>query len=266
MGSIESAISKIHGIDEYARRDHWMNHIHPMVKLLLTCVYVALVVSIDKYQIMVLLSMGLYLLVLFVIGELSMKECVYRLRIVLPLVCVMGILNPFFDRSVHVEIGNIQLTGGMISFITLMIKGIYTVLAVYILVFTTSMDQICCALRMLHCPQIIVTIISLIYRYLVLLMEEAARMTQSYKLRAPGQKGIHYKVWGSMIGMLLLRTMDRAEMVYESMNLRGFRGEFYDRKKLKVRRPDIIYACIFTAMILILRFTPVFEMVGNLFV
>ena len=41
-----------------------------------------------------------------------------------------------------------------------------------------------------------------------------------------GQKGIHISVWGSFLGQLLLRSMDRAQALYESMELRGFCGEF----------------------------------------
>ena len=52
-------------------------------------------------------------------------------------------------------------------------------------------------------------------------------MAQAYSLRAPGQKGIHISAWGSFLGQLLLRSMDRAQELYSSMELRGFRGEFF---------------------------------------
>ena len=51
-------------------------------------------------------------------------------------------------------------------------------------------------------------------------------MIQAYSLRAPNQKGIHISAWGSFLGQLLLRSMDRAQELYYSMLLRGFRGEF----------------------------------------
>ena len=52
-------------------------------------------------------------------------------------------------------------------------------------------------------------------------------MITAYQLRAPGQKGIHVSAWGSFLGQLLLRSMDRASTLYDSMCLRGFYGEFY---------------------------------------
>lgn len=63
-----------------------------------------------------------------------------------------------------------------------------------------------------------------VYRYISVLLAETQRVVQAYELRAPGQKGIHFKVWGSLMGQMLLRSMDRAEVIYESMCLRGFVG------------------------------------------
>ena len=60
-----------------------------------------------------------------------------------------------------------------------------------------------------------------------MLLDEVSAMTQAYSLRAPGQKGIHISAWGTFLGQLLLRTMDRADDLYEAMMLRGFSGEFH---------------------------------------
>ena len=89
-------------------------------------------------------------------------------------------------------IGTVPLTAGMLSMVTLMIKGIYSVLAAYLLIATTSIEKICYALRLLHIPAILVTQVLLTYRYVTVLLEEANRMTQAYSLRAPNQKGVQF--------------------------------------------------------------------------
>ena len=103
------------------------------------------------------------------------------------------------------------------------------------------MEQICYALRKIHVPQILVTVLLLIYRYLVLMMKEADRITQAYLLRAPGEKGIRKSAWGSVAGQMLLRSMDRAQRVYESMTLRGFRGEFFPGGKFVPVWQSVLY-------------------------
>ncbi len=62
-----------------------------------------------------------------------------------------------------------------ISMVTLMIKGILTVIAIYILIITTTIDRVCMALRKIHIPEIIVMIIQLIYRYINVLLKETKK-------------------------------------------------------------------------------------------
>lgn len=83
-----------------------------------------------------------------------------------------------------------KIPGGEISMVTLMIKGILTVIAIYILIITTTIDRVCMALRKIHIPEIIVMIIQLIYRYINVLLKETKRIVEAYSLRAPGQKGL----------------------------------------------------------------------------
>ncbi len=266
MSKIGSAIHEIQHMDRIASRNQWVNRIHPLVKFLLTILYIVLVVSFSKYDFIGLLGMGVYLLVMYNLAEVSFRDCLWRLRVVLPLVCVVGIANPIFDTT-PVDLGFAVIRAGWISMFTLMLKGIFSVLASYLLIATTNIEKICYALRLLHIPSIIVTQILLAYRYLSVLMNEVDRITQAYSLRAPKQKGVHFKVWGSLTGQLLLRSIDRANEVYESMTLRGFNGEFaYVGEQHTFRSYDLIYFLIWIILFFILRNIPIIWVIGNLFV
>lgn len=263
MGNAGQAMGQIHKIEEMAEKDQWLNRVHPLVKLCVTIYYMILVASFSKYNISGLLSMSLYLVVLYITGEVPFWDSLYRLRLVLPLVSITGALNPFFDRVPIAFIGNLTVTGGMASMLTLLLKGVFTVLGAYLLIASTPMPKICAALRMLHVPKIIVTVILLLYRYLSLLLEEAERVTQAYALRAPGQKGIRFRAWGTLAGQMLLRTIDRAQNVYDSMSLRGFCGEFYFGEVLRLRWQDVLYLAAWAMVLTALRILPVFELAGN---
>lgn len=266
MKQFSQAVHEIQTMDSMAGRDQWVNRLHPLVKLFITVFYIATVVSFPRYEPVGMLGMCIYPILLFSAAELSFREALYRLRIVLPVVCAVGIWNPLFDRTAYIQAGNFTVTGGMVSMLTLIAKGIFTVLAAYLLIATTSIEKICYALRLLHVPKLLVTQILLSYRYITVLLAEAERMSQAYALRAPGQKGIHYKAWGSFLGGLLLRSMDRAQELYESMCVRGYRGEFYYGNRQRVRAADIAYLLIAAAGMLLFRLVPVFELVGSLFV
>lgn len=252
MSSIEKNIRELNRLQDLQQRSHWMNNLHPLGKLLTCVLYIFLVASIDKYDIIPLILMSVYLVFAFLIGELSLKDGLYRMRLILPLVLFVGIFNPFFDKDIVLYVGNIGISGGVMSMITLFIKGLYSVLSAYILIATTSIDDICYALRVVKVPKIIVIVIMLIYRYFDVMALEAHRIMTAYSLRAPSQKGIHYKAWGALVGQWLLRSMDRAEMVYESMLLRGFNGEFSFKKKA-LKPQDFIYPIAWAIIFVIIK-------------
>lgn len=253
MSKLEHALYEIHHMDTIAERDQWVNHIHPLVKLVVTICFITITISFSKYDLTKLLRMGVYPIALFILGELSFRDALRRLRIVLPLVCLVGFFNPLFDREPVWELGGLTVIAGILSMLTLMLKGIYSVLASYLLIASTSIDKICYALRLLHVPSIIVTQLLLTYRYVSLLLDEANHVMQAYALRAPNQKGVHIRVWGSLAGQLLLKSMDRAEEVYESMTLRGYHGEFYYATGQCCQGKDYAYLLIWCTVCFALR-------------
>ena len=260
---MNQAIRELQSLESLSKEDRWVNNLHPLVKLFVTALFLVLTVSFDKYNLAGLLSMAVYPLVTFTIADLSFVDAFKRLRYVLPIVCVVGIFNPFFDRDIVMQVGSLAVSGGVLSMLTLMGKAILTVLAGYLLIATTSMERICLGLRMLHVPSLLVTEILLIYRYLTVLLKETRRVTDSYALRAPGQKGIHISAWGSLAGLLLLRSMDRAERLYESMQIRGFHGEFYTGRQERMKKADWIYLAVWTAVLCALRFLPLTAVLGG---
>ncbi len=254
MSKINEAIHTIHYLDRMPLQNKWINNIHPLAKMIVTFFYISALISFHKYNLIGLLKMSIYVFTVFILGKVSLKQGVKQLRVVLVILCIIGIVNPFLDKRVLIDTNIIKITGGMISMTTLMIKGILTVFASYFLIATTSIEGICSALRIIHTPKIFVILVLLIYRYIILFLKEVERMTLAYELRAPNQKGIHIKIWGSMVGMLLLRSIDRAQIVYESMLLRGFDGEF--RKKLS-KEPlfkSYLYCVFWIGIIGFLRF------------
>ncbi|MGO5053299.1 cobalt ECF transporter T component CbiQ [Lachnospiraceae bacterium LCP25S3_G4] len=264
MSKISIALSEIYSIDDMATKDQWVNKLHPLVKLVLTVVYITMVVSFGKYSFTGLLGMCVYPIVMFIVGEVPVRNSLYKLRIVLPVVCLVGILNPFFDRKILWIVCGIPVSGGMISMITLMVKGILTVSASYLFIATTTIENICYAMRLMHLPKLFVTQVLLLYRYITVLLKEAERITEAYSLRAPNQKGIHVNVWGTLIGQLLLRSMDRAESLYESMCLRGYSGDFYLKRERPCGKKDYCYLVIWLGIFVLLRWGNVLELVGNI--
>jgi len=264
METVDNAIYELREMDELAAKHSPIHSLHPLAKLVATIGYILVTVSFDKYDLSGLMIMILYPVLLFQIGDISIRTCFYKLRFMLPLVCAVGLFNPFFDKTPLFYLGSVAISGGIVSMITLMLKGCFCLMASFILVATTPIDAICAALRKIHIPGIIVSLILLTYRYTLVMMEEISSMTTAYKLRAPNQKGIHYSAWGSFLGQLLLRSMDRSGELYSSMQLRGFHGEFYYSGTKKAIAKDYIFALTLLCLFILCRSYNVAELLGHL--
>ena len=253
-------------MDELAAMDSPIHRLHPLGKLLITVLYIALVVSVPKYDLSRLMVFILYPAMLFTLSGIRPGLCFYKLRIVLPLVCAVGLFNPLLDRAPLLTLGAVTVSGGTVSMLTLMLKGVLALCASFLLVGTTSMDALCAAMRKLRIPSFMVTLLLLTYRYISLLMEQVEVMTEAYALRAPGQKGIHISAWGSFLGQLFLRSMDRAEELYAAMQLRGFRGEFPYADTVRWQTRDTVFLLAAGGVLALFRFVDTAALLGGLFV
>ena len=266
MDKLNNAQLELREMDELAAADSPVHRLNPLCKLLVTVFYIAAVVSFPKYDLSALVVMVLYPVLLFQAAGIPVGLCFHKLGIVLPLVCAVGLVNPILDHTLLTQLGGFVITGGMVSMVTLMLKGVFSLMASFLLIATTSIDTLCAALRMLHVPDILTTLLLLTYRYIGVMLEEVSIMTQSYSLRAPGQKGIHISAWGSFLGQLLLRSMDRAESLYHSMLLRGFRGEYYYAEVPQCGVSSVVFTIVCCMAFLCARWVNLPALLGSLLV
>ncbi len=266
MNKMEKALRELSQMDSLASGNSPIHRLNPIAKLLTTIIYIILVVSFHKYDLSGIVPMVLWPIALFAVSGIPVRTCFYKLRIVLPLVMAVGLVNPFFDHTPVLRIGSVTVSGGVVSMITLMLKGLFSLMASFLLMATTPIDSLCGALRKLHVPGVIVTLLLLTYRYAGVMTQELSVMTDAYHLRAPGQKGIHFSAWGSFLGQLLLRSMDRAQELYSSMLLRGYREKFFYAKEKPFGLTDAVYLIACVGVFFLLRFFSVAQLLGNLFV
>lgn len=225
MSDIMGSIIGVKHLDELSRQKNLINDMHPLVKLILTLGYICVLASFDRYEIISILPLLLYPMIVIIICDVPLGYLIKRVLVVEPFIIVAGILNPFFDKNI-IEIGGFEFSSGWLTFISLIIKSTLMVTAGLLLVATTGIDDIASALRLMKIPSIFVLLFLLTYRYIFVLIDEASRLLKAYALRAPGQKGVKIKVWGSMVGQLLIRTYNRAQTIYQSMILKGYNGKY----------------------------------------
>ena len=266
MNKMQKALHELSEMDELSAGESPVHSLHPAAKLIATIAYILITLSFDKYDLNGLVPMVLWPVLLFALSGIRVRTCFYKLRIVLPLVMMVGLFNPFFDKEILLQIGSVGVSGGVISMITLMLKGVFCLMASFLLMATTKVDNLCAALRAMHMPSLLVTLFLLTYRYVGVMTEELAVMTDAYHLRAPGQKGIHISAWGSFLGQLLLRSMDRAQELYSSMLLRGYHRHFHYADIRAFKMGDAAYIGVCLLAFLALRYVDISQIIGNLVV
>lgn len=264
MANITDTVYKIRHLDEISQKDTFIHKLQPLIKLLVSIIYIIIVVSFDKYEILGLLPMIIYPIMIFSLGEIPVSTIIKRMLIVLPFVIGIGILNPIFDKHILFKVFDIGISAGWISFLSLIIKCVLTVLSALLLIATTGIEKIAIALRNIHVPKIFVIQILLTYRYISVLLEEGASIWTAYSLRAPNQKGIQHKAWGSLLGQLLIRTYDRGQRVYQAMMLRGFQGEYHFNSLSNSLLKDIMYLLIWITYFLMVRYYNIPMILGSI--
>jgi cobalt/nickel transport system permease protein len=263
MPDIHAHFAEIGLMDRLAAGDTPIHQIDPKAKLLTTLVFIATVVSFGKYEISALLPFFLYPVVLMTVGELPVADILKRMLLLAPFAVLIGIFNPMLDRAPLLTIGALTITGGWVSFLSIILRFILTVTAALALLACTGIHGVCLALEKLGTPRVFTVQLLFLYRYLFLLVDEGARMVRARALRSCGNRGMGIKHYGPMLGHLLLRALDRAQRVHTAMSSRGFDGHIHTRKPLKPGLRDIAFVAFWALLLAVMRIHNVSHLLGS---
>jgi cobalt/nickel transport system permease protein len=222
---IERTLFEIGALDQMALQDTPLHRLDPRTKLITAMGFILTVVSFGRYELAALLPLTLYPVALAAMGDLPAGYLLRKLLIASPFALFVGMFNPLLDRTPLLFIGSVAVSGGWISFLSILTRFCLTVSAALILVGSTGFSPVCMALGRLGMPRIFAAQLLFLYRYIFVLTEEGLRMVRARNLRSFGNKGTGVRIYGHMLGQLLLRTMDRAQRIHQAMLCRGFDGE-----------------------------------------
>ncbi len=203
-----------------------LDRLDPRAKWVVTFAFVLTVTSFGKYEISRLTPLVLYPVVIGAVYGVSLKALFRKTLFALPFVLLVGLFNPLFDRQILVQTEWFSLSGGWISFFSITLRSLLAVTSAVLLVMTSPFEKLCLGLEKMKVPRVLVTQLLFLHRYLFLLKSEAGRMVRAHQLRSRGNRPkIALSSAVSMIGLLLLRTLDRATRIHRAMLVRGFDGE-----------------------------------------
>lgn len=264
MAKIEGSLQEIGRLDLLARQKTPLHALDPRAKLITIAVYLLCIASVGPYGVSVLLPFSIFPITMAAAGRVPFGFVARRLLAAAPFAVVVGMFNPLLDRQLLLQIGGVGISGGWISFASILIRFALTLGAALVLAAVTTMDELALGLRRLGVPSVFTTQLTFLFRYIFVLFDEAGRMARARALRSFGRRGLEPRAYAGLIGSLLLRTLDRANRVYLAMACRGFSGEVRAMRGLKIGAPELVFTLSWSSVFVFFRLVDVSSALGTL--
>lgn len=121
---------------------------------------------------------------------------------------------------------------------------------------TNTISELIHALYRLKVPRKLIYLFAFVYRYLDIIKKEYNHLQQAVLLRAFKPKtNLHsYKTYAYLIAMLLIRSYERSEKVYEALICRGFKGKFVFFDEFEMTKLDLWFSLGFLVSLSVILF------------
>jgi cobalt/nickel transport system permease protein len=250
MDTLACGGSPVHSLDSRA-------------KLFTTLFFILTVVSFDRYAFSALLPFVIYPVFLITAGGLPVFWLLKKIIYVAPFAFMVAVFNPLLDREIIMHLSGTGISGGWISFMSIMTRFVLTVSAALAMIATTGFQSVCFAMNRMGMPRMFAVQLLFLYRYLFVLAEEALRMTRARTLRSSGRKpGL--TGFAVMAGNILLRTISRAQRIHLAMTCRGFDGQIRIMDRESFGWKDLLFVIFWCGLFILFRIRNIPEMLGTL--
>jgi len=228
-------------LEELANGDSFVRHLDPRVKIVVVFLYSVVVAVASRFQVLLwalALSIGVVIL-----ARVPLTQLFKRLLPVNLLVFFLWLFLPFtFAGEPLFSMGTLIVTReGVLYATAISIKSNAMMLLLIALAASTPIFTLGHAMHEIGIPKRLVHLFFFTYRYIHVMQREYHRMVSSIKIRgfAPANNLHTYKTVAYMVGMLLVKSLDRAQRVHNAMLCRGFRGNLYSLSTFSIKGRDI---------------------------
>lgn len=241
-------------IEELVGGDSLIRRLDPRVKIVVVFLF-SVAVAVSNRFVVLMLALGLGLCIVLA-ARLPIKQLVRRLVPVNMFIILLWFFLPFtFKGEPLFSVGPLVGTHeGVLYAARISIKSNAIMVMLIALVASTSILTLGHAMHELRVPKKIVHLFFFTYRYIHVIHREYLRLVSAMKVRGfrPGTNVHTYKTFAYLVGMLLVRSSDRAERVHNAMLCRGFSGNLYSLSEFSLKTRDMISLILMLALILAL--------------
>lgn len=209
--------------------------------------YFSMVVAVSE-RFTTLLPAACLGVILLIAAGLPLKKVFDRLLKVNVLVLVLWFFLPFtYGDQPLFSIGPMVGTREGVHYAAIItIKSNTIILALLSLVATMSVFTLGRSLQFFRVPDKVVYLLFLTFRYTHVLFQEYNRLLSAIKIRGfrAGNNVHTYRTYAYLVGMLFIKSYDRAERVRAAMLCRGFKGKLYSLNEFRFQKWDGVFLLV----------------------
>jgi len=221
-------------IDRWSRGESYFHTLHAAAKLVAA---LTLLLCIATLSVRSLVCCAVYLMVLTVsvkAARLPVGRVLLSASAVLPFAVCFAIIT--------------ALSGEPDRAAMLLIRGYLSSLTALLLISTTPMPDLLAGLEWLRAPRFLVQVMQFLYRYLLVLIEEAGAMRDAAESRAGSVRSLAVRQAAGAAGVLFVRSWGRAQAIHRAMMARGFEGHIPRFREFPLQRSDVAFTLVAAAL------------------
>ena len=245
-------------LDQYSDLDSFIHRLDPRTKFIITLVFILAVIITPPTRWQVFALYLFLMAALLLLSKLPIFYVLKRSLIIMPFVLMIAIFIPFIKEgevagSYNIWLWEVSVTyTGLQVLWNVLIKAWLSILSLIWLTSTTKLTNLLKGLEQLGMPRVMVMILSFMYRYIFVLVDEVMRMRQARDSRDFGGKRFRQlRTMGNMIGTLFIRSYERGERVYAAMLARGFDGHSRTLDRLNFSQADAYFGISFSLVLIL---------------
>lgn len=235
-------------LDRYSDGNSFLHRLDARTKFIFTFLFILLLALTPAGNWHIYIVFFAVIAGLTLAAQLPVGYVFKRSLAVMPFVLMIAIFIPFFDTgeiagSYNIWLWKVNVTySGIYVLLNILAKAWLSILSLIWLTSTTKLTHLLYALERLHFPHVMVMILSFMYRYIFVIVDEIMRMKQARDSRNFGSRRLlQLRTIGNMIGTLFVRSYERSERVYVAMMARGFNGQAHIIDPLKFKKTDAVF-------------------------
>lgn len=243
-------------IDKYSDIESPLHKIDPRIKIITFFFFIIMIVFTNPYSYRAFVLYGWLLFFLILSSRIPPVYIFKRSLTIIPFVLFISLFLPFLKGSQIAggySIGSLSLSVSHSSIIILwniFIKAYLSVICLILLSSSTRFTALLKGFEKIGMPLLITMILSFMYRYIYIFVDELMRMYYAKESRSYNRKmGQEILTLSRIIGVLFVRAYERGERVYYSMCARGFSGKIISEQILKFKKADFLFLTASTILI-----------------